>query len=127
MPSEKSQSSKKRLLIYILLFISLVSIIFAFSIGARILNTLGHRPPPIPRQTDVSLIQDWMTVPFIARSYHVPEAILFAKLEVDSQTNRKSSLSSIASKSNKSSQEIITLIKQQITEFQSKQSESPSP
>src|SRR6266498_3741207 len=40
----------------------------------------GHRPPPPfsteSIETDVSLIRDWMTVPFISRMYHVPPPVL---------------------------------------------------
>ncbi len=47
----------------------------------------GHRPPPFapnaesaPVETDVELIRDWMTVPFIARMYHVPPPVIFEAL-----------------------------------------------
>lgn len=87
--------------------------------GIGIFERVRHRPPPIPRQTNVSLIQDWMTVPFIARSYRVPESILFNKLGIDPETSRRSSLSSIAAKTNQTSQTVIDLLKEQISQFQS--------
>jgi hypothetical protein len=123
-PEKNKVSEKKRLLLYFLLFISLISILFACYLGVRILQRVGHRPPPIPRQTDVSLIQEWMTVPFIARSYKIPEAILYEKLEIDPLNNRKSNLSSIATKTGKSTPQIINQIKNVISEFQKNQ---PSP
>jgi hypothetical protein len=56
----------------------------------------GHRPPPPFAtehvETDVSLIRDWMTIPFISRMYHVPAPVLFNALEIPEQGNREKSL-----------------------------------
>ena len=46
----------------------------------------GHRPPPPVEneqpETDVELIRDWMTIPFIARMYHVPPPAIFEALDI---------------------------------------------
>src|SRR5512138_1051037 len=46
----------------------------------------GHRPPPPfaneQPETDVQLIRDWMTVPFIARMYRVPPPVIFEALNI---------------------------------------------
>ena len=56
----------------------------------------GHRPPPPFAtehiETDVSLIRDWMTVPFISRMYHVPPPVLFDALEIPEHGNKEKSL-----------------------------------
>jgi len=56
----------------------------------------GHRPPPPFAtehvETDVSLIRDWMTVPFISRMYYVPPPVLFDALEIPEQGNKEKSL-----------------------------------
>ncbi len=121
---EKKPTESKRLMVYLLLFISIVCILVAVYLGLRIFTRIGHKPPPIPRQTDVSLIQDWMTIPFIAKSYRIPEPELFKAVGIDQPTDRKASLSSIAAKSGKSPQEIIDLLKQTVADFQKNQ---PSP
>jgi len=55
-----------------------------------------HRPPPPfatkPIETDVNLIRDWMTVPFISKMYRVRPHILFDALEIPEQENREKSL-----------------------------------
>ena len=56
----------------------------------------GHRPPPPfsteSIETDVSLIRDWMTVPFIARMYHVPPPVLFDAIKIPEPGNKEKSL-----------------------------------
>jgi hypothetical protein len=45
-----------------------------------------------PGATDVGLIQDWMTIPYIARAYKVPEESLWQGLGISPDTNRRKSL-----------------------------------
>ena len=56
----------------------------------------GHRPPrPFasqPVETDVNLIRDWMTIPFISKMYHVRQHVLFEALDIPEQGNREKSL-----------------------------------
>jgi len=51
----------------------------------------GHRPFP-PSQTNVELIRDWMTIPYIADTYGVPDRMLFNELGVADANNREKSL-----------------------------------
>ena len=126
MPTE-SKKLNKRLIVYILILVGIASIIFASTIGFNIFRKVSHRPPPIPRQTNVELIQDWMTVPFIAKSYHVPEPLLFEKLGINAQEFRRSNLSTIAQTTNKSPVDIIQIIRQTIAEIQSSPPQVKSP
>ena len=53
----------------------------------------GHHPPSRGHiETDVQKIQDWMTIPFIARMYRVPEPVLFEAVGIPEQGNGKKSL-----------------------------------
>lgn len=59
----------------------------------------GHRPPhPFspednqPFQTDVELIREWMTIPFIAHTYHVSPKVLFDAVGVSPKDNNEKSL-----------------------------------
>jgi hypothetical protein len=123
---EKKPSEKKRLIFYLLLFVSLICLLVALYMGVNLYKRVSHRPPPIPRQTDVTLIQEWMTIPFIARSYRVPEPELFDHLGVDSASNRRTSLMSLAAKQGISTQSLISQIQEYITQYQSQQTR-PSP
>jgi len=74
-----------------------IGILFTAFFGMRVMHAFrkfnGHRPPPAGKiETDVELIRDWMTVPFIARMYHVHEEIIFESLEISPNENRDKSL-----------------------------------
>lgn len=77
-----------------LILLGMVIIIF---FGMRAMHAFrrfnGHRPPPPGKvETDVELIRDWMTVPFVSRMYHVPDEIIFEALEISPKNNRDKSL-----------------------------------
>jgi hypothetical protein len=48
--------------------------------------------------TDVAAIRGWMTVPYIARTYRVPEDTLFAALGIPKAGNERLSLNGLARK-----------------------------
>lgn len=88
--------SKQRVLTIVLTILGCLLITF---FGLRAFHAFkkfnGHRPPPGQVETDVELIRDWMTVPFIARMYAVPEKIIFDALEILPRENRDKSLEEI--------------------------------
>lgn len=92
--------SRLRTLTFILIFIG--GLIVGF-FGLRTLRAFqefgGHHPPPPPSEadaerieTDVDLIRDWMTIPFISKMYHVPPNVLFDALGIPPNRNREKSL-----------------------------------
>ncbi len=81
------------------LVIALISIgiLFTAFFGMRALHDFrkfnGHGPPPPGKvETDVELIRDWMTVPFVSRMYHVPDELIFEALEISPKNNRDKNL-----------------------------------
>ncbi len=63
----------------------------------------AHRPPPPPfkneqSETDPNLIEDWMTIPFIGRMYHIHPAILFEALSIPAEANKEKSIKQINEK-----------------------------
>ena len=92
--------SRLRTLIFILIFMG--GLIVGF-FGVRTLHAFRefgrHRPPPPPSaadagqiETDVELIREWMTIPFISKMYHVPANVLFDTLGIPANKNREKSL-----------------------------------
>lgn len=93
--------SRQRTLVILLIGLGLL-IVGVF--GLRTLYALrefrGHRPPPPfaaeqaqDAETDVELIRDWMTIPFIARMYRLPPPVLFKALQIPrDKSNEEKSL-----------------------------------
>ena len=88
---------KQKILTYILIAAGTLAMIF---FGMRAMRSFmrmrGEGPfgkPPPASQTDVSLIRDWMTVPYVARTYNVPPDALFKALDIpQGKENHKKSL-----------------------------------
>ena len=73
----------------------IIAIFFGLRTARAFRQFHGHPPPPFasqPAETDVNLIRDWMTVPFISRMYHVPPRVLFEALEIPPDGNQEKSL-----------------------------------
>jgi hypothetical protein len=78
----------------------ILGLMFVLFFGLRTVRAFrefrDHRPPPPfateQIETDVSLIRDWMTIPFISKMYRVKPHILFEALEIPEQGNREKSL-----------------------------------
>jgi hypothetical protein len=88
---------KQRNLVNGLIILGLLFVIFFGLRTARAFRQFReHRPPPPfatqQIESDVNLIRDWMTIPFISKLYHVKPHILFEALEIPEQGNREKSL-----------------------------------
>lgn len=89
----------------LVLSLILVGMLIAVFFGFRSIHAYRefrqHRPPPLPPaeyqqiETDADLIRDWMTIPYISRTYHVPQKILFDALGIPSRGNEEKSLAQL--------------------------------
>lgn len=89
----------RRVLIFSMIF---AGIVIAGLFGWRSLRAFrefrGDHPRPAfstdsqEMQTDVELIRDWMTIPFVARMYQVPRPVLYKALDISPQGNQGKSL-----------------------------------
>ena len=74
---------------------------FGFRAAHAFREFRGHRPPPFspaqaqPVETDVDLIRDWMTIPYIAITYHVPPRLLFDAVGISPRGNEEKSLAQL--------------------------------
>jgi hypothetical protein len=89
--------SQQRTLIIGLIAIGILIVGFFGLRTVRAIRQFREHPPPPPFateqiETDVNLIRDWMTVPFVSKMYHVRQHILFDSLGIPEQGNREKSL-----------------------------------
>ncbi len=90
--------AKQRLVIIGLIALGIV---FAGFFGVRALREIRHiqnggfgpsHPPPQPSETDVELIRDWMTIPYIARTYGVSDRMLFKEIDIPEKGHQEKNL-----------------------------------
>lgn len=89
----------------LILGLIITGMVFAGYFGLRTLHAFrdfrGHRPPPIPValtesvETNVDLIREWMTIPYISSTYYVPQYILFDAVGISSEGNEEKSLEAL--------------------------------
>ena len=113
----------QKLAVY-LLVIGVICVLVAGIFGFRIFRRIEHRSFPIPRQTEVNL-QDWMTVPYISRTYGVPGPVMFEKLNLDPQKYNRSNLTQIAEDTEIELPKLLVSIKAIISDFQSSHPNPP--
>lgn len=83
-----------------LIILGLLFVIFFGLRTARAFRQFRYHSPPPPfateqAETDINLIRDWMTIPFISKMYRVKPHILFEALEIPEQGNREKSLNQL--------------------------------
>jgi hypothetical protein len=105
----------------------LAGLLLAVLLGGQAAWRLGHRfaGPPPPRQTDVSQIADWMSVPYISHAYRVPEPELYRALGVEQAGRRMRRLRDIAGETGRSSDEVVQTVRDTITAWQAEHAEPP--
>ena len=76
------------------------------------------RGPLPPRQTDVSLIAPWMTVPYIARTFGVPPDEIFRGVGIARDGNDRKSLNELATAAGRSPDELVAAVQAVVKDFQ---------
>jgi hypothetical protein len=108
-----------RPLAYGLLAVGLVALLSGAYLVYGFVNherrSFPHGPPP---QTDVSAIQGWMTLPYVARAYHVPEPELFKAVGADPRQAHDLSLFQIADQQGKDRDALVESVRQAVSAFQ---------
>jgi hypothetical protein len=79
-----------------------------------------------PGTVDVEQIRGWMTLPYIARGYDVPQAALFSALGVPESGNARLSIRQLAGKYQRDPSEIRATIQHVILEWQRSRTAQPA-
>ena len=94
----------------------------AWRLGARLLG-----PPPPPRQVDVALIADWMSVPYIGRAYRVPPPELYKALGIEAEGRQRRPLREIATETGRSTDETLRIVRETVQGWQDAHPEPTPP
>lgn len=129
-PATETASRKQRILTITLIVIGVIVVLF---FGMRAVRSFRKmRPPGPPRlghiETDTELIRGWMTVPYVADSYGIPEPELYKGLglEPSKELGRKNLADLNQEYFPNQASYVINRIKEIIIEFQ-KTHPTPTP
>jgi hypothetical protein len=94
---DKSTNPRQRNFVVGLVIIGLmIMIVFGLRTMRAVREFHDHRPPPpfaAERiETDVELIRDWMTIPYISTTYGLPPRLLYESLDIPPDKSEKKSL-----------------------------------
>jgi heme/copper-type cytochrome/quinol oxidase subunit 2 len=119
----------QKILIIILIVIGLLITVHFGMRAMRAFGVLRHRPFPPPMETDVELIRGWMTIPYIAHVYSVPDVILWESLGIPPMKPaeaRRTDLTRLNQQLFPGQQmEVLRRVKQAILDFQAHQPPLP--
>lgn len=118
---------KKKSQRMLILVLCVLAVVVVFFFAGRMAFHLFHSPRPLPRQTNVQLIQGWMTLPYISRTYGVPMKDLHVGLMIKPSANDKESIDDLAKSLNVESDIFIVELQKVITTFQESHVTPPKP
>jgi hypothetical protein len=89
------------LIISVLLGVAIIAVIFTAIGTVRAVQSLQHQHT-LAKAGDVSTIRPWMTLPYVAHNYHVPESYLYNSLRIpDTRNSHHMPLQALASHYNR--------------------------
>ena len=88
----KTLTRRDTLLAIVLILVGLGLVLF---FAGRAIRAFRHVRQGPPRETNVELIQDWMTIPYVSHVYKVPPDYIFDQLEIPEQENRERSIAEL--------------------------------
>lgn len=79
-----------------------------------------------PGVTDVEAIRGWMTIPYIAQAYGLPETYIFKQIDIPAEDNRNKSLGQLNREYAPDQRgAIVEAVKAAIRQYQSENSSTP--
>ena len=119
MPSRRTLIRTSRIVaITLLIAVGLLGAMLVVRSGMRLYHRLQGPPPARPHQLAVTDIQGWMTVPYVARAFRMPPDELFSSLGVALADHRHSSLTAIASRTGRTTDEVLLAVQNAVTAYQ---------
>ncbi|MEP7166586.1 MAG: hypothetical protein ABI758_01245 [Candidatus Woesebacteria bacterium] len=102
----------------VLLLLSFICIVLAGLLIYQTAHQVRRRPIPVPRQTNVDLVQEWMTITYIGRTYDIPIPYLLESLAINPADSSKKNLKELAKERSQNTADFIESVKKSIKAFQ---------
>lgn len=116
MAQKKSLNSMK--------IVGIVFILISIFIGFRIYKNINRRPFPTPRETNINLIESWMTLDYISKTYGIPMPEIKQNLEYKFD-NSKVSIEKVSKDNKVETENVINKLQNIITDFQNSHQKPP--
>jgi hypothetical protein len=123
--TQPTPTRKERILIIGLIVLGLLLVIF---FGLRTVRSYIriHQMGLQPGVTDVEAVRGWMTIPYIATAYNVPEEYIFEQIGIPQEGNQKRSLGQLNREYAPDERaRILNAVKQAIRQYQAEHSAPP--
>lgn len=115
----------RRWAIAALVLVLVVGIVLAASSALR-MGRRGRGPPP-PRQTDVTQIAGWMTVPYVSRTYRVPPEEVARAVGVPLDRAERQSIDELARGQGRPTDEVVTSVRDAVSAYQATHPDRAKP
>ena len=103
------------IIISVLLGAAIIAVIFTAIGTVRAVQSLQHQHT-LAKAGDVSTIRPWMTIPYVAHNYHVPEGYLYDSLHIsDTHTLHHMPLQALASHYNRPVNSVVHDVQNAVT------------
>lgn len=114
---DTSRSSRPRRWIAALAIVmAVLGLVVAGLFAGRLLRRPRFFPPP--RQTDVTLIAPWMTVPYVARGFGVPPGEIERALGVAGPGSDRRSLAELATATGRTPDAVVATVRETVQRWQ---------
>jgi LysM repeat protein len=117
----------KIIIISALLVLAIASVVLAAASTVRAFHAFQQQRTLV-KVGDVRAVHDWMTVPYIARVYHVPQSTLYTALHLaPTKSDAHMTLNEIAQRRHVPVTKIIQLVQQTILQYRRQHPQTPTP
>ena len=115
---------KKMSSAFLLILTGFICLTIGGVLGYQYYHRIHFHQFPMPKETDIHHIEGWMTIPFVARLYHVPEQELFDALHI-LPIEKKTNITSLAKKGNKNVDIFLSEVQSSVATIQEYQKTHP--
>lgn len=125
--TEKHTNFPPPWLSYTVFVVGILALLGALFLSINTTQTIRRNFKGLTTETNVSLIQDWMTLSYVAHSYHIPENVLRENLHLAPDQTFRISIKKLAENNHISPDIFLQKVRETISTFQKTEGTPPTP